>query len=193
MVREFLTSQFGLYGDSPFRAHDIEQAALALLAVAVFWYLDRKRPGLNADRGTFGYVVIWVQYFFGIHALESGLNFFINPEAQPIMEQANAAAFQFHMTEMGLFTVVKVIEVVVGLCLVLNVFVPLAAMLEMPVSIIICYMAVFVVAGPRQLWTGPKELICNALLLFAHWGYFRGLFSPHIRWKPVWKNWGEVK
>lgn len=193
MAREFLANQFGLYGDNPFRPHDIEQALLALLAVAVFWYLDRRRPGLNADRGTFGYVVVWVQYFFGIHALESGLTFFLNPEAQPIMEQADANAFQFAMTEMGLFTVVKVIEVTVGLCLVLNVFVPLAAILEMPISVIICYLSVFIVAGPRQLWTGPKELICNALLLFAHWGYFRELFRPHIRWKPAWRKLGEVK
>lgn len=191
MTREFLTNHFGLYGDNPFRAHDIQHAVLALLAVAVFWYLDRKRPGVNAGRGGFGYFVIWVQYFFGIHALVSGLTYFFNPEMQPIMDHPNAGPFQYHMTEMGLFALVKVIEVAVGACLVLNVFVPLAAIFEMPISVMIFYLSVFVVAGPRQLWTGPKELICNALLLFAYWGYFKALFKPHIPWKPIWKNFGK--
>ena len=178
---------FGLERHSVITALDIEYTVLALIAVGVFWYLDR-RNGRNAERGVIGYAVIWLQYFFGIHALISGATYFVSPEEQMIMENDLAGPLQFSLDATGLFALVKVIETVVGICLVLNIFVPLAAIFEMPISVIIFYLSVFIVADHRTIWTGPKELIANGVLLLAYWGYFRPLFAPYLRWRPIWRG-----
>jgi len=91
------------------------------------------------------------------------------------------------MDAIGIFAIVKVIETVVGICLVLNLFVPVAAMLEMPVSFIIFYLSVFIAPDSRAIWTGPKEVICNVLVLAAYWGYFTPLLRPVVKWRPLWK------
>jgi hypothetical protein len=183
----FLDQLFGLERHSVITALDVEYTVLALFAVGVFWFLDR-RDGRNAERGVIGYAVIWLQYFFGVHAFISGATYFVSPEQQMIMENDLAGPLQYSLDATGLFAVVKVIETVVGACLILNIFVPIAAIFEMPISVIIFYLSVFIVADHRTIWTGPKELIANGVLLLAYWGYFRPLFAPYLRWRPVWRE-----
>jgi hypothetical protein len=89
---------------------------------------------------------------------------------------------------MGLFAVIKAIETIVGLCLVFDVFVPVALILEMPVSFNIFYLSVFVVADPRTVWTGPRELIFNLFLLAAYGGYFLPIFKARIEQRPLWEE-----
>lgn len=185
----FLTNDFFGFGRaSPFRAHDIEHALLALLAVFIFMLLDRRRGEV---RGAVGYAALWVQYFFGIHALVSGLVYFLRPDHQAVMDNALAGPFQVSLEALGLFAMVKGIEVLVGLCLVFNRFVPLAAIFEMPISVMIFYLSVFIVGDVRTIWTGPKELLCNIIVLLAYWGYFRPIFRPGLAWRPFWdaKEW----
>ncbi|MBL8552482.1 MAG: hypothetical protein JNJ73_21020 [Hyphomonadaceae bacterium] len=190
-MEESLNQFFGLDMRSVITVRDVGWALFGLGAVAVFWQID-KRKGAEAvaRRGALGYFVIWLQYFFGIHALFSGANYFLNPERQMVLTHELTGPFQAALDALGLFAVVKVIETVVGLCLILNIFVPLAAIFEMPVSVVIFYLSVIVDPDQRSIWTGSKELIINVVLLLAYFGYFRPIFRLKLEWRPIWRKFG---
>jgi uncharacterized membrane protein YphA (DoxX/SURF4 family) len=87
------------------------------------------------------------------------------------------------LLESHLYDVCKVIEIVAGAALLLGLWVPLALILEAPVTMIIFYMSVFMTGSPRTTFTGVREVILNFGLLTAYWGYFRSIFlSPCCRW-----------
>jgi riboflavin transporter len=162
---------------------DLMLAAAATLAMIVAIVLDRMR---GQPRDVMSYLVVWVRYFFGIHMFMSGANYFIQWSPQMVMDHPLAGPFQHSMTAMGLFAVVKAVETLVSLCLIFNVFVPPALLIEMPISVVIFYLSFFVVADPRTLWTGPRELLMNLFLLAAYGGYFLPILKPFVPQRPLW-------
>src|ERR1700683_65457 len=138
------------------------------------------------------YLIIFVQYFFGSHALLSGSNHFLHFVAEPLPTQSLAGPFMVAIINMGLYDFIKVIEIIAGLCLVLNVWVPLAAVLEMPVTVVIWYLSVVTVHQPRTLYTGWRELLLNVLLLAAYAGYFLPLLTPRLPRRELWRLWPKI-
>jgi uncharacterized membrane protein YphA (DoxX/SURF4 family) len=133
------------------------------------------------------YLIVFVQYFFGSHALLSGSNHFLHFVPEPLPTQALAGPFMVAIINMGLYDFIKVIEIIAGLCLLFNVWVPLAAILEMPVTVVIWYLSVITVHQPRTLYTGWRELLLNTLLLAAYAGYFLPLLSPRLPRRELWR------
>lgn len=168
---------------------DLVLLLIASAAVAVTWYRERGRaPVASSASKPTRYAVIWVRYFFGCHALYSGPNYFLHIYPQMQMVHPLAGPFQHSMEAVGLFAIIKLIESVVGVCLVLNVYVPAAAIIEMPISFTICYLSVFVVADPRTLWTGPRELFLNAFLVLAYGGWIAPILRPRVAPRPLWEE-----
>ena len=104
------------------------------------------------------YLIIWIRVFLGAHALLSGLNHFFEFFPLPPVDLSPAGAFVSAMTEVGLYDVIKVVEVVVGFCLVFNFFVPLALILEFPITLFTAYAGYYLdmlrVKAPQQtLWS----------------------------------------
>jgi hypothetical protein len=165
---------------------DVLLGLIASLAVALVWYRERGRA--RADKGL-RYSVVWARYFLGVHALFSGPNYFVHLYPQMQMAHPLAGPLQHYMEATGLFAVVKLIESVVGVCLVMNWYVPAAAILEMPISFNIFYLSVFVVADPRTLWTGPRELLLNLFLIWAYSGWIAPLFKPRLAPRLLWNAW----
>jgi hypothetical protein len=135
-----------------------------------------------------GYVVLWVRIAFGAHSLLSGLNHFFGFLPLPPIDASPAGAFVAEMTRMGLYDMIKVIECVVGVCLLSNVFVPLALLLEFPISVSIFHLSVFIDGGPRQMFTGPRELFYNTFLLAAYAGYYLPMLRAKASIWPVWQR-----
>jgi hypothetical protein len=166
---------------------DLIITAIALVAAAVALARDRHAKTLGRTMPPWSkYLLIWMQYFLGVHALVSGPNYFLHFYPQMQMAHPLAGPFQHYMESVGLFGVVKFVETVVGLCLVFDIFVPAALIFEMPISFSIFYLSVFVVADPRTLWTGPRELIFNLVLLAAYGGWLLPILKPRIRRWPLW-------
>ena len=134
------------------------------------------------------YGVIFVQYFFGAHSLLSGSNHFLHFVPEPSPTNPLTAPFMMAISNMGLFDVVKVIETVVGLCLVFNVWVPLAAIAEMPVTVIIWYVSVVLSHQPRPNYTGWRELLMNGILLAAYGRYLLPLLNPRLPLREIWTS-----
>lgn len=167
---------------------DVVLLLIASTAVAVAWYRDRAGTGAAAQppsRAT-RYAVIWARYFFGAHALYSGPNYFLHIYPQMQMVHPVAGPFQHYLEATGLFAIVKLIESAVGVCLVLDIYVPAAAIVELPITFTIFYLSVFVVADPRTLWTGPRELVLNVFLVAAYGGWMAPILKPRLAPRPLW-------
>jgi riboflavin transporter len=167
---------------------DVVLLLIAFTAVALAWHQDRKgtRSAQLQPGRAVRYAVVWARWFFGAHALYSGPNYFLHIYPQMQMAHPLAGAFQHSMEAMGLFAVVKLIESVVGVCLVLNVYVPAAAIIELPITFTIFYLSVFVVADPRTVLTGPRELLLNLFLVWAYGGWMAPILKPRLPPRPLW-------
>jgi len=87
----------------------------------------------------FTIVTYAVQFFFGGWFLFHGSNYFLDFFKQPSGSSVLAHEFIGALIHSGLFDVVKGIEVVVGIALLANRFVPLATVAAFPVSFSIAY------------------------------------------------------
>ena len=95
--------------------------------------------------------------------------------------------------ETGLYEIVKGVEGVVGLCLVLNLFVPLVLVVELPISFIIFYLNFIIVGTGYQLFTGPQEIILNCLLMLFYGGYYVSMLQRSAPPQPFWQHLDAAK
>jgi hypothetical protein len=128
------------------------------------------------------YIVTWLRYFFGAHLLFSGGRYILTgyvPEIPGI-----GGAWSDANMAIGMYQAVKYMEFVFGLMLLTNRFVLLALILEMPATVNIFWLNTYIVAMPRQLFTGPQELFLNGVLLLAYSGYVGAALKPRL--EPLW-------
>lgn len=130
-------------------------------------------------RSPLDYFILWVRIAFAIHCLVSGLNYYLEFVPPPKIVVSPIMPYIAEMTRVGLYDLIKVVEIAVGFCLLFNVAVPLALIAEFPLSVSIAYLNLFVDGEPRQLYTGAKELFFNGFLLWAYGGYYLAM----LRWR----------
>lgn len=138
--------------------------------------------------GWTSYAILWIRIAFGAHSLLSGINYFYPLIPLPALVVSPAGAFIGEMDNVGLYALIKVVEVAVGISLLTNRFVPLALMAELPTSLSIFYLNTFVDGAPRQLITGPRELFMNGVLMLAYWPYYRAMLTPSAVFAPIWRK-----
>ena len=145
---------------------------------------------INAPSSLERYGILALRYFFGGHALVSGSNHFLHfiPEIFPKTPEL-AFRFMTSLLDSGLYDVVKIIETLCGLSLLTGCYMPLAVAIEMPVSVIVLYLSLFIAPTPRSFYTGPREVLMNGLLLTLYWGWFRTVFfTPQPAMRPFWRK-----
>jgi len=147
-----------------------------------FFGTDGGRSGWTA------YAILWLRIAFGVHSLVSGLNYFFPLVPPAAIHLSPAAPFVAALDDVGLFFWIKLVEVAVGVLLLLNLYVPLALVMEMPTTLSIFYLNTFVDAMPRQLYTGPKELFLNLILIAAYSAYFLPLLTAKAEYTPIWRK-----
>jgi uncharacterized membrane protein YphA (DoxX/SURF4 family) len=134
------------------------------------------------------YVLLWVRMAFGAHSLVSGLNNFVplfpisggDPSLSPI------GPFMSELMHIGLYDLVKAIETIVGLCLLTNRFVLLAALVELPISVVIAYLCFFVDRTPNIIFSGIREIVFNLFILACYADYILPLTASRPRYRPLW-------
>lgn len=137
------------------------------------------------------YALLWVRMAFGCHSLISGLNHFVplfsigsgggDPGLSPI------GPFMGELMEIGLYDLVKAVEFMVGICLLSNRFVALAAAIELPISLIIAYLCFFVDRSPNIIFSGIRELGFNLFILACYADYFLPIIASKPKYRPIWK------
>jgi len=149
--------------------------------------------------GKLKYVILWLRIFYGAHLTYSAMRYYIayaphwllaaihyKPFA-PAMP-ALARAFVDAITATGIYHLVKTVELIVGVALLVNLFVPLVLIIEMPISVVIFILNFFVVASDRQLFSGPQEILLNGLLIVFYSRYYRPLLQPVVPPLPLWRG-----
>jgi hypothetical protein len=137
------------------------------------------------------YIILWLRIVFGVHLAYSGLALVFGEWIPVKLAQGTpgAGTFMVALADIGLYQIVKYIELLVGFMLIFNIAVPLALLLELPITIVIAYLNILVDASERQLFTGPQELFLNASLLVAYGGYYGGFLqlkaTPRWLWHPA--------
>jgi uncharacterized membrane protein YphA (DoxX/SURF4 family) len=126
---------------------------------------------------------------FGAHSLISGLNHFVpifdiggggDPALSPI------GPFMGELIATGIYDVVKLVELAVGICLLAGRFVPLAALVELPISIVIAWLCFFVDGTPNIVFSGAREIGFNLIILAFYGRYFLPLLNPWAKRAPIW-------
>jgi hypothetical protein len=145
-------------------------------------------PNMTPQGGAVArYTIAFLRYFFGTHALVSGLNYFLQVLPDRIPADPRGHAFVSAMIATGLFGVIKVVEVLVGVGLLTGRFVPLLLIAELPISITICGLALQAPTS-RSIISGPRELLLNLVLMLAYGQYYLPLlrsFAAEIG--PLWR------
>ena len=140
----------------------------------------------DAAQGGWRPLITWLRILFGVHLAYSGFAFILDGWVPTAFGQAQSASGQFMVAldQIGLYPFVKYLEAVVGLMLIFNVAVPLALVLEMPITVVISYLNLIVEAKSRHLYTGTQELLLNVTLLLAYGGYYRTMLFTKAA--PLW-------
>lgn len=86
------------------------------------------------------------------------------------------------LLEVGLFDVVKTLELVVGLCLVFNIFVPLALAAAVPVSYMVFHNSIALNMRYDRIFSTYMAVWClymNLILILAHIRYYLPMLRMH--------------
>jgi len=143
------------------------------------------------------YVVLWFRTFYGAHLTYSAMRYYLAYAPKSLLLAVHykplgavthplAHAFVDAITATGIYHVVKTVELIVGIALLANLFVPLVLVIEMPISVVIFILNFFVVASDRQLFSGPQEILLNGLLMVFYSRYYLPLLKPVVPPLPLW-------
>ncbi len=141
----------------------------------------------SAQAGAMKYVVLWFRIYFGMHLLYSAMRYLLHFDAG-VGPSPDSVGGQFvaAITVTGIYHAVKIIELIVGAMLIANLFVPLALVIEMPISIVIFILNFLIVGTGRQLFSGPQEVILNVLMILFYGRYYAPLFKFNPVPRPLW-------
>lgn len=114
-------------------------------------------------------VLVAARILLGAWMIINGLNHFTPIFPQPLGGNTDSATLMVTLIESGLFGVVKVIEIIGGLLLIFNRFVPLALVMLLPVSAVVYYNAA-VLSGRWSLifYMGTGCFYLNLLVMCGY-------------------------
>ena len=119
-----------------------------------------------------------VRLLFGSYYLVAGLNWFIEVIPQ---QGIDSRWFLDALAASGLFSAMKVVQVLFGLCLVTNRFVPAAIAGLMPITIVISFVNFFLEHGVAFWAIGAAMIGANAFLMLMYSEYFVPLCTARSR------------
>lgn len=140
----------------------------------------------------FDRVVLGVRVLFGISYLCHGLRWFIpgfwpmpQPEPGPGTEVVGALISAEAYGLFNMFDLVKVIEILAGLSWILGLWVPLTLVAVMPITMIIFFVDVLVIASPSGYFWGGTSMALHTFLMFSYLVHYRPLLERNAQ--PGWR------
>jgi predicted SnoaL-like aldol condensation-catalyzing enzyme len=140
----------------------------------------RSHATANKNDSTFTIVVYVVQFFFGGWFLAHGLNHWLEFFPRPAGSSPIARELIGALNHSGLFLVVKGIEVVTGIMLLANRFVPLAIVAAFPVALSIAHLNLFGNEDFTSHVVGVLALLLLGIIALGHVDKFRSLLRARV-------------
>jgi hypothetical protein len=134
------------------------------------------------------YGLAFVQAYLGAFNLVSGLNYFLHFWPQPIPADPIGATYMQVTLHMGMFQAAKVLEVVGGASLLLNICTPFGLVLLFPVTATVFLMNVFFSPLAHVQVSGARNFAFHVLLFAAYGRYYLPLLNPMARRRPIWRG-----
>lgn len=129
---------------------------------------DTMQAAPDGKGRTFTIVIYAVQFFFGgwflAHGANHWLEFFPRPSGSSSISHELISA----LNHSGLFFFVKAIEIVAGILLLANRFVPLAAVLAFPVTLSIAHLNLIANDDVMSHIVGVIIILLNGLIALGH-------------------------
>jgi putative oxidoreductase len=144
---------------------------------------------IKAEDSPWNYLVMWLRLYFSFHYLKSGLYYVIFDFVPDFSRAGAVGPYLNEMTNIGLYPLVKYLEVILGAMLLFNWMVPLALIVMGGITFQIAYLNLVISPHPRQKFTGTQELLLNGSLLLAYGGYYadylRAKAKPYFLWEGI--------
>lgn len=122
----------------------------------------------ESGTSAFTVIVYIAQFFFGGWFLYNGLNYWIEFFPQPPGTSAIGYQLISALIASGLFAVVKGLEIVVGIMLLANRFVPLAIVMAFTISVTIAHHNLVNVQDALGIVTGVVIMSLNGIMAIGH-------------------------
>lgn len=137
-------------------------------------------PPRSAERpGTLFWLYHASRLIFGGWWLFSGLMHFLWPQLQPLGTSPEAIDFTLALMDSGLFDVIKVLEVALGIAILADRAMPLAVLAIAPINVVIIYWNFVLDEGLVEYTFGALTLAFNAILAWP----WRHYFQPLLVWR----------
>jgi putative oxidoreductase len=122
-------------------------------------------------------LVTLVRIGLGVYLIANGLNFFFHFLEFPPVKNEIANLLMAGFVKSGMFEFVKVAEVLCGLSLIFNIFVPLSLVITFPIVVIIAYIDVFILRWELGgIINGGIFFVVYSAILLLHLPYYKGMF-----------------
>jgi uncharacterized membrane protein YphA (DoxX/SURF4 family) len=123
---------------------------------------------VTSGKPVVGYLLIVVRIFLGLFLIVNGLNMWFNWLGNIKPDSVPANALMDGLVFSGLFSFVKYIEVLTGLMLLVNRWVPLALVLMLPLTMVIIFVDFGLIRSQTSYTFGSLLTIPHFILLFAN-------------------------
>ncbi|MCB5203769.1 hypothetical protein LH464_14950 [Neorhizobium sp. T786] len=112
---------------------------------------------------------------------------------QPVGNTPLSSQMLITMIEVGLFDIVKTLEIVCGLMLIFNRFVPLGLLIAMPISAIVWYNAIILNGRTDRLFNPTyMGVMCFYISVALMLAYLR-FYAPLLTWKAKMGGFGDAR
>jgi len=143
--------------------------------------ISNQSPDAAVQKGPFTWVVYCTQFFFGGWFLAHGLNYWLGFFPQPHGSSPLSHELITALIDTGMFAFVKVVEIVTGLLMLLDIFVPLAIVLAVPVAISIAHLNLVADKDVFGLATGVIIMVLIGILGVGYLDRFLPMLQLHNR------------
>lgn len=133
------------------------------------------------DNKHFIYFVFACQTFFGAWYLMHGLNYYVEWVKQPPGAASLTRDLISALIATGLFDLVKIMEIIVGIALLANRFVALSVLAAIPINGVIFWSGMFLKADFQGRATATVILLIMAVMIYAVYPYYRSFFTWKTR------------
>ena len=125
----------------------------------------------------FKYIYHASRVIFGGWWLYSGSMHFIDASWQPLGQEQAAIDFTLALINSGLFEVVKVVEIILGITILANRFMPATIVAMIPINLVILWWNFVLEIGTVEYVFGVLTIIFNAILAWPWRTYFWQIFA----------------
>lgn len=122
-------------------------------------------------------LVTLVRIGLGVYLIANGLNFFFHFLAFPPVQNEVANLLMAGFVKSGMFEFVKVAEVLCGISLIFNIYVPLSLVITFPIVVIIGYIDIFILGWELGgIVNGGIFFTVYSAMLLLHLPYYKSMF-----------------